>query len=412
MSNPNMYIPPDDRRDDLPPDDPPGNENTEDFSIDLSLLDEYPDNPSGTGTGGEDAGTPAPRKKKKKKKRRQGCVSAAVWVAGIIAVSLGVAFGVLTLVADFLGIGGAGTVQIEIERGTPSAEIARRLDKAGVIRYSTAFRLYSKLMGFDGKFQYGVYVFDKEDGYEALCETLQEEGMKADTVKVKIPEGAEIDDIRKLFADAGICTEEQFREASLDLSYYDEFDFIKELPVEQVYYHLEGYMFPDTYEFYRYNSTECARQAIRRTLAQTDAKLRPYRSKIKKSGYTVHEILTMASILELETSNASKTDRENVAAVFYNRLNWKDQPKLLGSSPTAEYPYGNGRYDTNQTEGLPPGPLCAPSEASISAAVNPTDDFKFDYFVTDKNGKFYYNKTLEEHNATVSRLKQEDLWLE
>lgn len=356
----------------------------------------------------------AKTKYKGKKNQRKGCASAVIWVLCIVVVAVGLAVGLLVMVADFLGIGKSGVAQVEIQQGASSAAIARQLDEAGVIRYSTLFRLYTKLMGFDGTFKYGVYTIDKESGYESIARMLQEEGAKAETVTVTIPEYANMDEIRERFVEAGICDEDEFREATGDLSYYSEFDFIEEIPVEQVYYKLEGYLFPDTYEFYKYDSADCARQAIRKCLAEMDEKLEPYRKDIEKSGYSVHQILTMASIIESESGNASDEDRRKVAAVFYNRLNgvnW-DGPKKLQSDPSTKYPYGNGRYDTYEIEGLPPGPIGAPSLRSIKAAVYPEEDFEYTYFVTDKNGKFYFNDTLSAHNSTINRLKSQGLWME
>lgn len=356
----------------------------------------------------------AKQKYKGKKKQRKGCAAAVIWVLCIIVVAVGLAVGLLVLVADFLGVGKSGTAQVEIKPGASSAAIARQLDEAGVIRYSTLFRLYTKLQGFDGTFKYGVYTIDKESGYESIARMLQEEGAKAETVKVTIPEYANMDEIRKRFVEAGICDEDQFREAASDLSHYSEFDFIEEIPVEQVYYKLEGYLFPETYEFYKYGSTDCARQAIRKCLALTEENLKPYRREIEKSGFSVHEILTMASIIESESGNAADEDRRKVAAVFYNRLNgvnWEG-PKKLQTDPSTKYPYGNGRYNTYEIEGLPPGPIGAPSARSIKAAVYPEENFKMTYFVTDKNGKFYFNDTLSGHNRTINQLKAKGLWME
>lgn len=354
------------------------------------------------------------KKYKAKKHQRKGCATALIWVLCIVAVSVGLAVGALVLIADFLGVGKSGTAQVEIKQGTSSAAIARQLDEAGVIRFSTLFRLYTKLMGFDGTFKYGVYTIDKESGYESIAQTLQEEGAKAETVKVTIPEFAGMDEIRKRFVAAGICDEDQFREAASDLSYYSEIDFVQEIPVEQVYYKLEGYLFPDTYEFYKYGSTDCARQAIKKCLILMEEKLKPYRKEIEKSDFTVHEILTLASIIESESGNAGDEDRAKVSAVFYNRLNgvnWEG-PKKLQSDPSTKYPYGNGRYDTYEIEGLPPGPIGSPSVRSIYAAIHPEKNFKYTYFVTDKNGKFYFNDTLSAHNKTINKLKSQGLWME
>lgn len=352
------------------------------------------------------------KKKSKKNSGAKGCLTAGIWIFCIVAVSVGLAVGALFAVTDFLGVGRSGTVEIEIPKGATSAKIAKILDENGVIKYSTLFRAYTKLAGYDGRFKYGVYVINKENGYEAIADKLLTEGAVADAVKVMIPESANIDAIRERFVQAGICTKEEFNEAIRDLSYYKEFDFINEIPEKQVYYKLEGYIFPDTYTFYNYGGVECARQAIKTCLKNLQKKIEPYKTEIENSEFSFHEIMTMASIIEMESGSCELTERQNVSAVFFNRLAWKDEPNLLGSSPTAKYPYGNGRYDTNKTKGLPPGPLCSPSALSIAAALSPTADFDYYYFVTDKNGAFYYNKTYAEHKATIKDLQRKKLWAE
>ena len=190
----------------------------------------------------------------------------------------------------------------------------------------------------------------------------------------------------------------------------DRYDFVKDIPTEKVYYRLEGYLFPETYNFYSYDSKECAHLAIDRMLKTLDSKLTEgVRAKISKSGYTLHEVMTLASIVELE-AGGSPEEMPNVAAVFYTRLKSDEYPKLQ-SSPTQKYPYGSGKYDTYKSDGLPPGPLCSPSENSIKAAADPTANFDYYYFVTDAKMKFYYNKTLTEHNNTINRLKRENNWI-
>ena len=130
-------------------------------------------------------------------------------------------------------------------------------------------------------------------------------------------------------------------------------------------------------------------------------------SKADLKGKSVHEILTMASIIELEASGYPN-DMAKVSQVFYNRLRWTDQPARLGSTPTSEYI--DSRYDTNINEGLPPGPLCSPSSDAIDAALKPDTSIKAEYFVTDKNMKFYYTNSLDEHNDLIARLQSEGLW--
>ncbi len=350
-----------------------------------------------------------PKSKRRKKAAARG-VKTIVWVIVIFVVSIGLAATLLLFASEYLGIGlGRGDeVTIEVDRGMPTSQIAKELQENGAISSGLMFRIYSKLAGFDGTYKYGVYTFTNELGYEDIAKMLQTEGAKAESVEVTIPEQAGMDDIMKILEEKGVCTKADFRNAVRNGKY--SFDFVEEIPVEEVYYKFEGYLFPDTYYFYNYDSAECAELAIRKMLQNTADKLTPtVRQKIKDSGYTIHEVLTMASLLELEASSAH-AEMPKVAAVFYNRLHW-DEPKLLGSSPTMDYPYGNGRYDTNKHEGLPPGPMCAPSEDAILAAVSPKEGFTATYFVTDSEMKFYYNNSYAAHLQTIARLKSQGKWL-
>lgn len=351
------------------------------------------------------------RPNKKKKKAAARNIKTVVWVLVICFISVSLAAFILLFSSEYLGIGlnKGGECVVEIDRGMTTTQIAAELKDAGAINSKLMFRIFSKLGGYDGTYKYGVYTFTNELGYKELAKMMQTEGAVAETVEVTIPERASIDDIIKILEEKGVCTRSDFRNAVLNGKY--DFDFVDEIPVEEVYYKFEGYLFPDTYQFYCYDdSAECAELAIRKMLQNLDNKLTPQvRAKIKDSGYSIHQILTMASIVELEAS-AAPSEMSNVAAVFYNRLSW-DEPHLLGSSPTADYPYGNGRYDTNKTEGLPPGPLCSPSENAILAAVSPTENFSATYFVTDSEMKFYYNNSLAAHNQTIASLKKQGKWL-
>ncbi len=349
-------------------------------------------------------------KKRKNKKAKKDTFGAIIWAFGIIAVSVFLAGGLMFFATEYLGLGFGEPKQcvVDIPEGSGTKVIAEELQKSGAISSPFLFRVYSKLSGNDGTYQYGVYNFSSELGYKDIVRKLKTEGAKAKTVKVTIPEMSRIDEIMQILEDNGVCTKADFRNAVVNGKY--EFDFVKEIPVDQVHFKFEGYLFPDTYDFYCYDSKECAELAILKMLENTNEKLtEEVRAKIKASGYTIHEVLTMASIVELEAS-ASVNEMNNVAAVFYNRLTW-DEPKKLGSSPTMDYPYGNGRYDTNIIEGLPPGPLCAPSESAILAAANPTPNFSATYFVTDSEMNFYYNNSLSAHNQTISNLKQQGKWL-
>ena len=375
------------------------------------------DNPSDDfviGKGFEiDGGENEDNQGKKKKGRHsagKSIIKAIIWILCIIIVSVGLAFGVIYAGADYMGIGfGRGSdVTIEIEQGMSTEQIAEELKEAGAVKIPLLFRVYAKFKHYDSQFKYGVYSFNTEAGYEAISQMLIEEGALAQSVKVTIPEMSSIDDIAEILEENGVCTKSDFINEVQNGEF--GYDFIDDIPVDNVYYRLEGYLFPETYDFYNFDSEECAHLAVEKMLKTLDDKLTDgMMQKISESGYTLHEIMTMASIVELE-AGGSPDEMANVAAVFYNRLE-SDDFTTLGSSPTRKYPYGGGKYNTYESPGLPPGPLCSPSLKSIEASIEPTEDFDYYYFVTDASMKFYYNKTLAEHNSTIARLQAANNWI-
>ena len=334
-------------------------------------------------------------------------------VRTLIVVVLAVlfAFGFLYFISDYMGIRFDGLQEcvIEIEEGSGTAQIAKELKEKGAINNSLFFRVFCKLGGYDGTFKYGVYSFSNELGYKDIARRLQEDGEATNVVEVTIPERSNIDDIMSILEEKGVCNKADFK-AAMKNGNYSDISFVADIPTNMVYYRFEGYLFPDTYQFYNYDSAECAELAIRKMLKRTEELLtEDLLKQIADDHKTVHDVLTMASIVELEAS-ASVEEMPKVSAVFYNRLVW-DEPQRLGSSPTAEYPYGEGRYDTNKIEGLPVGPLCSPSLSAIKAAVYPEKDFPYTYFVTDSENKFYYNETYRQHNQTIALLKSQGKWL-
>lgn len=357
--------------------------------------------------------TAAPNgKKQKRKKGGSGCLSAVIWVFVILVVSASLAVGVIVGVSDVYGIGKEGTSDVNIAQGSSTADIAETLKDAGSIRVPILFRLYSKLKKTDGTYQYGLYTIKNEGGYDGIISQLQKDGAKAETIELRISEMSTVKKIAAQLEESGVCTASDFMSVMNNTDF--DYDFVDDIPTEMVAVKMEGYLFPDTYEFYVTDDSKTGAEfAIRKMLQRTsDIWTDERRQKAADMGYSIHQIMTMASIIELEAGGSSEADMQNVAAVFYNRLNWSDK-KLLGSSPTAAYAelYDNDRYNTNITEGLPPGPLCAPSENAIDAALNPTQNFGYYYFVTDSTGAFHYSTTLAEHNSTISSLKAQGLWL-
>lgn len=346
------------------------------------------------------------RKRNTKSRRTIGNI---IWIVAIVVVAASLSFVAIFAGFDYLGIwpGGVKTCVVEIEPGSATAQIAEKLGESGAVKWPFLFRMYSKLTGLDSQYKYGVYTFDSELGYEGLAEMLVTDGAKAESVSVVIPEMSSIDDIADILEEKGVCRRADFITAVQQGEY--NYNFMKGIPEKSVYYRLEGYLFPDTYDFYCYDSQECAYLAVDKMLKTLDEKLRENGIYSVDSKYSLHEIMTMASIIELE-AGGSPEEMAKVSAVFYNRLK-SPEHATLGSSPTRKYPHGNGRYNTYECNGLPPGPLCSPSIKSVIASVWPQEDFEYYYFVTDASMNFYYNETLTQHNNIIAKLKAENNWI-
>ena len=194
----------------------------------------------------------------------------------------------------------------------------------------------------------------------------------------------------------------------------------EEVKNPNIYYSLEGYLLPDTYRFTNENVE--LKTLFEKMLNAMEQKLKPYQSQIESSTYSFHQILTIASMAELEASTTS--DRSMVARVFYNRIT-SNMP--LGSDVTTYYGakinigerdlymseiMADNAYNTRSASSsgkLPIGPICNPGIATIVASINPEDN-NYYYFVADKNKKVYFNQTSAGHDATIAKLKKQGLW--
>lgn len=371
----------------------------------------------------------AKSKKRKSKKSGAKVVKGVIWVLAIIIVSVGMAVSVIYAGADYLGLGfgRGGNTEMDIPMGSPTSVIAEKLNESGAVKLPLFFRVYSRLKGYDSSYKYGYYSFNTEIGYGEIADMLMTEGAKAENVTVTIPEGTGINDyiknvngedvtvkgIATILEEAGVCTKSDFIYALNEVEFEDS-RLLENCNVGKTYYALEGYLFPETYNFYSYDSAECAKMVVERMIAQTDKRITDEMyDRAEELGYTMNEILTMASVIQMEAGQNFK-EMKNVAAVFYNRLNDKNEG-TLGSSPTCYYGESfkndDGRYNTYNVKGLPPGPLCSPGLEAIKAALYPTKDSPYLYFVTDKDGNFYYHKTAAEQQKTINSLKQGNNWI-
>lgn len=368
------------------------------------------------------------KKRTKCAKSGNSTVKNIIWILCIVVVSVALAFGAIMALSDFVGLGfGRGeVVQMDIPYGSPTVVVAEKLQESGAVKMPLLFRVYSKLKGYESQYKYGLYTFNTDIGYESLADMLMNDGAKAESIKVTIPEGTGINDYTKnvngeevvvkgiatILEEKGVCKKSDFLYALNEVAF--DTKLLKNCNQGRTYYSLEGYLFPDTYDFYAYDSAECAKMVVEKMLTQADSKITDDMYKrANDMGYSMNEILTMASIIQME-SGQNNSEMSNVAAVFYNRLKSKDFG-TLGSSPTCYYGESfkndDGRYNTYNVKGLPPGPLCSPGLDAIKAALYPTENSDFYYFVTDSQGNFYYHKTMAEQNTTIAKLQQGGNWI-
>ena len=226
----------------------------------------------------------------------------------------------------------------------------------------------------------------------------------SNTVRVMFPEGTTVSQMAQLLEENGVCSASDFMTQANNPLNLEGFSFSIPNPENRSFL-LEGYLFPDTYEFYR---NEDASSVIKRFLKNTEAKLTAeIRDECKKLGFTLDEILTLASIIQEEAGNPSEMDK--VSSVLHNRLQSKKYPRLqcdVGTFYLRDYvkPYVNESryeelvelYNTYNCDGLPAGPITNSGIDAVKAALFPRDTDWY-YFVTDSDGVYYYAETWSEH---------------
>ena len=315
---------------------------------------------------------------------------------------------------------------VNIEEGTIN-DIAKTLKDNNLIKNVSIFKVYIKLTN-KTSLKAGTYELSENMGVEKIVKIL-EKGTKynPNEISITFKEGINIRKIATLISENTNNNYDDVIKKASDETFINtlinKYWFLTEdIKNKNIYYSLEGYLFPDTY---RFNNREVTTEEIfTKMLDEMDKKLSKYKDEINKSDLSVHEIITLASVVELEGAKA--TDRKGVAGVFYNRLASSAYP-TLGSDATTYYAskiddwsYSltykelndcKNKYNTrcSSNTGLPIGPICNPGIESIEATINP-DKHEYYYFVADCNGKVYLTKNSTEHNNIINKLKKEDNW--
>lgn len=314
-------------------------------------------------------------------------------------------------------------IEVVVEQGMSTKQIAKLLEKENIIKSSTFFLIYLKLNKCDS-LKAGPYDFTKSMNVKQVKEKLCGGKVKKDSVKVTFKEGKRLTSYIPLISEKFNINEEEVKNTFNDKKYMKElinkyWFLTDEILNDNIYYPLEGYLYPETYEFNKKSNTK---EIISRLLDQTDKVLTPYKNQITSSGKSVHYYLTMASIAELEGLN--EKDRKMIVGVFNNRLSrgmnlgsdvttYYGLQKPMTSDLTADEFSQPNAYNTrasNMVGKLPVGPICSPSKTSIEASINPTEN-EYLFFVADKNGKVYYTKTNKEHEQAIKEIKQAGNWI-
>lgn len=348
-------------------------------------------------------------------------ISTAIWLLLIVVIGMWLGRTVWLCAADLLALGKEGKeVTITIDANDDIPDVAQKLKNADMIRYPKLFKLFTDLTGKGENMLVGSITFDKKMVYDynALINALSYKSSSRVTVDVMIPEGYNCAQIFALLEEKGVCSASALETFAAE-GELDKYWFLD--GVERGHkYCLEGFLFPDTYEFY---VNDDADRVIHKLLNGfdyrfTDRMVDKFVALRNKIGLelTLRDVVIMASIVEKE--KASDGEGYSIASVFYNRLTHPASYPFLNSDATIKYDVdfrSKGQlvtnaqinaspYNTYTTKGLPAGPIANPGLASLDAALDP-EDTSYYYFIYDKEaGMHRFSKTLAEHSAWAKKL--------
>ena len=279
----------------------------------------------------------AHKKRNKQKRGKNKLFFRLVWLMMVLFIGVALAQYAVTGINDMLAIGrDAVNVTVDIPKGASTDQIAQVLQEAGVIQRSDFFKPYSAMTKADGHYNNGTYKLNTSMDYEAIINNLQSNANRVDIVKITFTEGMNALEVAQLLEENGVCSQEDALNYINSNALDSKYDFLQQLTGDR-YYHMEGYLFPDTYEFFKDESPE---DAILKLVNNCDRKLTDeIRQEITASGMTIDQVMTLASMIQAEA--ADEDDMYMISSVFHNRLNSDGSNGLrrLQSDPTMYYPY-------------------------------------------------------------------------
>lgn len=349
-----------------------------------------------------------PRRRRSLRQKNGGCAGTVVYVIAVLGISVILSLAAIFVANDVFAFVKENAVkEITVSENTDLLSLAKQLDDEGVINYGTIFKLYVRVKGDNQGVLAGSYSLNPNMDYGQIIDTLVN-ASSTETMKITVPEGYSIAQIRQMLLDEHVCTEDALDEVLNTYSFKHEF-LKDELPAEEGW--LEGYLFPDTYEIYKGNATVV--DTINKMLNNFESK---YDDDIKAGaetlGRSMHDIVTIASLVEREAQVDS--ERAKIAGVIYNRLNNPSEFPYL--QVDASVLYGLGRtsgplsqedlasdtpYNLYTKQGLPPGPICNPGYASLYAAAHP-EQHNYYYYVAMPDGSHLFANSYEEHQTNIA----------
>lgn len=344
----------------------------------------------------------------------------------IVSVSAFLAVYIVKSALDFTGIGKTYCqAQIYISEDSTIDDISKDLASLGIITMPDVFTMYTKMSDAENDFIKGTFTVDTTMSYSALLMNLQTVTTINQTVTVQITEGMTIYEIAEIFEENLVCRAEDFLAQCKDLE--KTYKFQKRLEDEPLkFYQMEGYIFPDTYEFYiipqlednsEIDTTEYAKEALDAIYQNFNNKLTArYYSRMNELNMTLDEVITLASVVQREADSIENMGY--VASAFMNRLNNPDvfprlesdvttlyvTERIKPNMPASEYSKNQAMfdaYDTYTCNGIPVGAICNPGLDAIKAVLYAPDTNYYYFCAHPETMEMFFAETISEHEENL-----------
>ena len=343
-----------------------------------------------------------------------------VWLAIILVTGLTLGRMLWVCAADVLAFGREDKmVTITVYESDTIDDIIEKLHNADLIRYPGLFKLYADLAVDEGEIKPGIWDLNTMYDYHALVNMMSPSSSRTVVENVLIPEGFTCRQIFALLEENRVCTAKDLAEyaASGELK---EYWFLENVARGDEYC-LEGFLFPDTYDFYKNSNPRDVLEKLLdnfefRFNEEMRAQIDTLNANVTGGTFDIHKVVIVASMIEKETAKNEESPR--IASVIYNRLfNWGNTPPFLNIDASIVYALGgktdltaedlriDSPYNTYTNTGLTPGAISNPGLASLKAALNPETTNYYYYVLNPAEGVHKFSTTLDEHNAFIASLE-------